>query len=147
MQTYDEARRFSYRSMLRPCLVYGGPPKRGQLDDLKRGCDILIATPGRLRDFVETCPRWLSLRRLKYTVLDEADEMIQPDWEEEMKSILGGAASNLNDDHHFMMFSATFSKECRAMAKKYMEDDSLRIKVGRAGSVHANVIQDVGCLA
>lgn len=65
MQVFDETRRFCYRSMLRPAVVYGGSPRRPQLDDLKRGADILIGTPGRLRDFVETEPHWLSLSRLK----------------------------------------------------------------------------------
>ena len=65
MQIFDEARRFCYRTMLRPAVVYGGAPRRAQLDDLKRGCDILIGTPGRLKDFVETESRWLSLQRVK----------------------------------------------------------------------------------
>lgn len=51
--------------MLRPCVVYGGAPRRNQLDDLKRGCDILIGTPGRLKDFIENDARWISLQRVK----------------------------------------------------------------------------------
>jgi len=65
IQIFDETRRLCYRSMLRPCLLYGGGPRRDQLADLHLGCDILIGTPGRLRDIVTTEPRWLSLRRLK----------------------------------------------------------------------------------
>lgn len=65
MQIFDECRRFCYRSMLRPCVIYGGAPRRQQLEDIKKGCDVLIATPGRLRDLVETESRWLSLTRLK----------------------------------------------------------------------------------
>jgi len=65
IQIFDETRRLCYRSMLRPCLLYGGGPRRDQLADLRLGCDILIGTPGRLRDIVTTEPRWLSLRRLK----------------------------------------------------------------------------------
>lgn len=65
IQIFDECRRLCYRSMLRPCLLYGGGPRREQLADLRLGCDILIGTPGRLKDIVTTEPRWLSLRRLK----------------------------------------------------------------------------------
>lgn len=63
-QIFDEARRLCYRSMLRPCVVYGGAPTRDQREELQKGCDILIATPGRLLDFMEQ-PRILSLSRVK----------------------------------------------------------------------------------
>lgn len=63
-QIFDEARRLCYRSMLRPCVVYGGAPVRDQREELQRGCDILIATPGRLLDFMDK-PHILSLRRVK----------------------------------------------------------------------------------
>lgn len=64
-QIFDEARRLCYRSMFRPCVVYGGAPKAEQANQLRMGCDILVATPGRLLDFLESGST-LSLRRLKY---------------------------------------------------------------------------------
>lgn len=88
-QIFDEARRLCYRSMLRPCVVYGGGPVREQRQELQRGCDILIATPGRLIDFMNK-PHILSLRRVKYTIIDEADEMVQADWEQEFAQIMSG---------------------------------------------------------
>ena len=63
-QIFDEARRLCYRSMLRPCVVYGGAPVREQREELQKGCDILIGTPGRLLDFMDK-PHVLSLRRVK----------------------------------------------------------------------------------
>ena len=63
-QIFDEARRLCYRSMLRPCVIYGGAPVREQLEELGKGCDVLIATPGRLIDFMERGPI-LSLHREK----------------------------------------------------------------------------------
>lgn len=63
-QIFDEARRLCYRSMLRPCVAYGGPPARDQMDELKKGCDVLIGTPGRLIDFMER-GHLLSLSRVK----------------------------------------------------------------------------------
>lgn len=108
-QIFDEARRLCYRSMLRPCVAYGGAPKREQQDELQRGCDILIATPGRLLDFMSMA-RVLSLCRVRsatsllniryppccmltyhsYTIIDEADELISPDWEEDIGRIMSG---------------------------------------------------------
>lgn len=88
-QIFDEARRLCYRSMLRPCVVYGGAPVRDQRMELQKGCDILIGTPGRLIDFMDK-PHILSLCRVRYTIIDEADEMLQSDWEAEFNKILSG---------------------------------------------------------
>ena len=63
-QIFDECRRLCYRTMLRPCVVYGGAPTRQQREQLQMGCDILIATPGRLMDFMKNVSL-LSLSRLK----------------------------------------------------------------------------------
>ena len=89
-QIFDEARRFCYRTMLRPCVVYGGSPIAEQVTHLGKGCDILIGTPGRLVDFIVNRPHILTLKRLKYMVIDEADEMLQSDWETELKQIMSG---------------------------------------------------------
>jgi ATP-dependent RNA helicase DDX3X len=88
-QIFDEARRFCYRTMLRPCVVYGGCPLREQIPLLEKGCDLLIATPGRLIDFMNR-PALLTLKRLKYMVIDEADEMLHSDWESDLKQIMSG---------------------------------------------------------
>ena len=63
-QIFDEARRLCYRSMLRPCVAYGGAPSREQMDELRKGCDVLIATPGRLIDYIGR-PHLLSLSRVR----------------------------------------------------------------------------------
>lgn len=63
-QIFDEARRLCYRTQLRPCVIYGGVPTGVNRDELSRGCDILIATPGRLMDFMDK-PGILSLSRVK----------------------------------------------------------------------------------
>ena len=71
IQIYEEAKKFSYRSWVRPCVVYGGVPIVEQLRDIERGCELLVATPGRLLDLFERGK--VSLRNIKYLVLDEAD--------------------------------------------------------------------------
>jgi ATP-dependent RNA helicase DDX3X len=63
-QIFDESRRLCYRSMLRPCVAYGGGPVREQREELAKGCDILVATPGRLIDFMSK-PNVLSLCRVR----------------------------------------------------------------------------------
>ena len=84
-QIFDEARKvlivinmitniqFSYRTGIRPCVAYGGQPGGAQLADMERGCHILIATPGRLKDFLDRGK--VSLSNVRFLVLDEADRM------------------------------------------------------------------------
>lgn len=86
---------------------------------------------------------WHGTDNIRYTIIDEADEMVSPDWVEEMRSVMGGADANADDDHVYMMFSATFPKEARAVAREYMSKDHIRIRVGRAGSSHMNIVQKV----
>jgi len=93
IQVFDEARRLCYRSMLRPCVAYGGGPTRQQADELRQGCDILIGTSGRLRDFMSR-GSLLSLARVRYTIIDEADEMVSADWADEMKVLLSGGGKS-----------------------------------------------------
>lgn len=141
-QIFDEARRLCYRTMLRPCVVYGGAPSRNQREELEKGCDVLIATPGRLCDFMNKT-NLLSLARLKFTIIDEADEMLQDDWEETMSKIFGGGDANEDADHMYLMFSATFPKAARELARQYMAQDYVRIRVGRVGSTHGNIKQRI----
>ncbi len=89
VQIFNEARKFCYRTMLRPCVVYGGGPIPQQAEQLQKGCDILIASPGRLIDFMDR-PALLTMRRLRYMVIDEADEMLHDDWQEDFGKILSG---------------------------------------------------------
>lgn len=93
VQIFNEARKFCYRTMLRPCVAYGGGPIGDQIRQLAKGCDILIASPGRLVDFIER-PHILTLRRLRYMVIDEADEMLHDDWNDELGKILSGGGKS-----------------------------------------------------
>ena len=61
-QIYDEARKFAYRSWVKPCVVYGGADIGSQLRQMDRGCDLLVATPGRLVDLIERGRDLLSAR-------------------------------------------------------------------------------------
>ncbi|KAL1891755.1 hypothetical protein Sste5346_007505 [Sporothrix stenoceras] len=138
IQIFNEARKFCYRTMLRPCVIYGGGPIRGQLEQLSRGCDVLVASPGRLIDIMNR-PNHLSLRRVKYMVIDEADEMLHDDWGEDLTRILSGDQDD--GDIKYMLFSATFPKRLRDLAKEYLANDHCRLRVGRAGSSHSNIQQ------
>lgn len=67
-----------------------------QLEELGEGCDILIGAPGRLIDFMQR-GNVLSLSSVKYTIIDEADEVVSPDWADETRQTIGGAGSSIFD--------------------------------------------------
>lgn len=116
VQIFNEARKFCYRSMLRPCVVYGGVPVRQQTSLLNRGCDVIIGTPGRLVDFIHR-PQLLSLRRLKYLVIDEADEMLDQDWGEELQQILtGGGKYQVQSSSEFTIGLHCMQSRMRAIS-------------------------------
>lgn len=94
-QIFDEARRLCYRSMMRPVCSYGGIPLGINIQELQKGCDILIGTPGRLQDLMNRADV-LSMKRVKFTVIDEADEMLHGGWEDEMKKIIGGGGKYID---------------------------------------------------
>ncbi|EME38786.1 hypothetical protein DOTSEDRAFT_180684 [Dothistroma septosporum NZE10] len=142
IQIFDEARRMCYRSMLRPCVAYGGLPMGICCEELGKGCDVLIGTPGRLCGLMER-PELLTMSRVKYTVIDEADEMLDTEWEEELNKIMSGGDTNEDADHVYMLFSATFPKGARELARNYMAQDYMRIRVGRPGQAHKNIRQNV----
>ncbi|KAI2639402.1 P-loop containing nucleoside triphosphate hydrolase protein [Xylaria nigripes] len=141
VQIFNEARKFCYRTMLRPCVVYGGCPTQMQIDNVKKGCDILVASPGRLVDLLER-PNVLSFRRVRYMVIDEADEMLDSDWQADFNKILGGGEQE-EGNVKYMLFSATFPTPVRQLAKEYLAEKYIRIKVGRVGSTHGNIKQEV----
>lgn len=88
--------------------------------------------------------RSLELTFHSYTIIDEADELLHDDWEEDMARIMSGADTNEDADHRYLLFSATFNKDMRKLARKYLANDHVRIRIGRAGSTHMNVTQNVG---
>ncbi|CAJ2504234.1 Uu.00g116280.m01.CDS01 [Anthostomella pinea] len=141
IQIFNEARKFCYRTMLRPSVVYGGGPLRDQIENLQKGCDILIASPGRLIDIMER-PHVLSLRRVKYIVIDEADEMLHQDWEQEFNKILCGGEQE-EGNVKYMLFSATFPTAVRQLAKTHLAESHVRIRVGRVGSTVNTIKQNI----
>ncbi|AEO65101.1 uncharacterized protein THITE_2043513 [Thermothielavioides terrestris NRRL 8126] len=138
VQIFNEARKFCYRTMLRPCVVYGGGSYKDQAAQLQKGCDVLVASPGRLVHFMND-PRILTLRRVRYMVIDEADEMLDQDWKDDLDKIMSGGEGNIN----YMLFSATFPKGARELAKTHLAETHVRLRVGRAGSSHENIKQNI----
>ena len=115
--------------------VYGGTSIDAQIRALKRGINILVATPGRLIDLMKRGAADLST--VRNVVLDEADEMLTMGFQEDLNEILGG----IPEEHRTLLFSATMSKEIESIARKYLKN-SKEIQVGsrNEGAEHVNHI-------
>ena len=112
--------------------VYGGSSIGSQIGALKRGVHVVVATPGRLIDLMERGA--VSLAKVKTLVLDEADEMLNMGFQEDIETILSGVP----EDHRTMLFSATMPKTIAEIAKKYL-NNAVEITIGHKNAGSANV--------
>ena len=115
-QAANWACQFGISCNVKHCCVYGGAPKGPQLRDLERGAEIVIATPGRLLDFMES--RKTNMQRCTYLILDEADRMLDMGFEPQIRKIV----NQIRPDRQTLMFSATWPNEVRHLAKEFLKD-------------------------
>lgn len=117
MQIQEEMSKYGVHIRgLRITAVYGGVPIGGQIKDVRSNPQVIVATPGRLIDLLER--KAISLEHLQYVVLDEADEMLNMGFREDIDIILKNTPSR----EHTWLFSATMSNEVRGIAKRFMKD-------------------------
>jgi superfamily II DNA/RNA helicase len=114
IQVAGEAERFGAHLGVRTVLAYGGTSSGGQKQDFVRGCDLVVATPGRLLDFINSA--WLSTRKVRHVVLDEADRMLDMGFIHDVDAIL----RRMPMSRQTLLFSATFSEEVRRLSDRYM---------------------------
>lgn len=127
VQIFDECRRLCYRSLLRPCVIYGGVGGKLQKEQLQKGCDILVATPGRLEEFV--LKTVVSFQRVRHLVLDEADKMLE--WDDNFaRKLLLHSDLPLGDSLQISMFSATVSPACQELATELLSDHYVELNIG-----------------
>jgi ATP-dependent RNA helicase DDX3X len=139
-QIHDEARKFAYRSWVRPAVVYGGADIGQQLRMVERGCDLLSATPGRLVDLLERGR--ISLANIRYLVLDEADRMLDMGFEPQIRRIVEGEDMPDVAVRQTLMFSATFPRDIQMLARDFLKD-YIFLSVGRVGSTSENITQRI----
>ena len=112
--------------------VYGGASITMQIRNLRKGVHIVVATPGRLIDLIER--KAIDLQKVKYVVLDEADEMLNMGFRDDIDFVL----KNTINRESTWLFSATMPPEVRAISRNYM-DDPKEITVGKKNSGNANI--------
>ena len=112
--------------------VYGGASITMQIRNLRQGVQIVVATPGRLIDLIER--KAIDLQKVKYVVLDEADEMLNMGFRDDIDFVL----KNTINRESIWLFSATMPPEVRAIAKNFMENPK-EITVGKKNSGNVNI--------
>ncbi len=112
--------------------VYGGTDIRKQITDIKRGTSIIVATPGRLVDLINR--KVIVLGQVKYVILDEADEMLNMGFKEDIDAILDTTPV----DKNVWLFSATMPNEVARIARTYMTDP-LEISIGHKNQSNENI--------
>merc|ERR1719373_553420 len=123
-QIHAEVQKFTRTSGLRCTACFGGVSRYGQASDLRRGVEILIATPGRLLDFLEGGVT--NLKRVTYLCLDEADRMLDMGFEPQIRKVV----SQIRPDRQTLMWSATWPPEIQRLARDFCREDPIKLTIG-----------------
>ncbi len=135
IQICEEFRKFlKYKEDIKVLPVYGGQPIERQIVALKKGVQIVVGTPGRVMDHMKR--RTLKMETVKTVVLDEADEMLDMGFREDIETIL----DKIPEDRQTILFSATMAKEIMELTDKYLLNPEM-IKVARKELTVPNIEQ------
>jgi ATP-dependent RNA helicase DDX46/PRP5 len=139
LQIYNEVRKFAKPLGLSTTAVYGGAGVSEQIGALKRGSDIVVCTPGRMIDILTmNAGKLISLARVTYVVMDEADRMFDMGFEPQINSIL----KNVRPDRQLVLFSATFPLQVEALARKVLTAP-IEVTVGLRSVASGDITQYV----
>jgi ATP-dependent RNA helicase RhlE len=133
-QVAANVKNYAKHTQLRSLVVFGGIDIKPQTAELRKGVEVLIATPGRLLDHIEG--KSAVLNQVEYVVLDEADRMLDIGFLPDLQRIL----SFLPKQRQTLLFSATFSPEIRRLANSYLQDP-VTVEVARPNATATNVEQ------
>ncbi len=129
IQVAAEAKKFGEHLGVRTVLAYGGTSSGDQKRQLMEGVDLVVGTPGRLLDFVNSA--WLSLRKVRFVVLDEADRMLDMGFINDVDAILRRAPMS----RQTMLFSATIPDEIVRLSDRYMlHPETVKMHTGTRAS-------------
>ncbi|WP_082448681.1 DEAD/DEAH box helicase [Xylophilus sp. Leaf220] len=133
-QVAQQVKLYAKYTNLRSAVVFGGMDMKPQTLELKKGVEVLVATPGRLLDHIEA--KNAVLNQVEYVVLDEADRMLDIGFLPDLQRIL----SFLPKQRTTLLFSATFSPEIKRLASSYLQDP-VTIEVARSNATASTVEQ------
>ena len=127
-QIQEVARVYGNTAKIRNACVYGGVPKGDQIRTLRRGVEMIIATPGRLLDFHDA--QLVNLQAVSFLVLDEADRMLDMGFEPQIRRIL----QCIRPDRQVLLWSATWPKGVQRLAYDMLGKDFIQVNIGNDAS-------------
>ena len=130
-QIHRQAKKFAQGSVLRAVVAYGETSVYHQIEEVRKGCNILVATPGRLLHFAEG--NIISFASVKAFVLDEADRMLAEGFMESVQKCVTTADMPAPPTRQTLMFSATFSDQVQESAQEFLDPSYLFLTVGTVG--------------
>ena len=136
IQIEKETYKFNKTLGLRSTTLAGGLSKYQQFKEVKKGSEIVIATPGRIIDIIKM--KGCNLRRCTFVVLDEADRMLQMGFEDQMRSVV----QNVRPSRQTLLFSATFPPKIELLSSDLLRQP-IRITIGTRGQAAENIVQHV----
>lgn len=134
VQVAEVAKELGSHMHIRSCVVYGGASINVQMEQLARGVDIVVGTPGRVIDLMSRGA--LDLQDIRFVVLDEADRMLDMGFENDIQEILVSTPQ----ERQTMLFSAVMPREIAEIATHYMKHDHVKIVVGKEEEIVVNTI-------
>ena len=135
-QVAESARDYGRHTGLRTLVIFGGVSEKPQIEALRTGCDLLVATPGRLLDLAQQ--QLLDLRQVRCCVLDEADRMLDMGFINDIRRIL----KLLPGERQNLMFSATYSEDIRELASRLLRNP-VAIQVAARNAAAERIEQQV----
>ncbi|MCM2327313.1 MAG: DEAD/DEAH box helicase [Lysobacter sp.] len=134
IQVYESVRTYGKHIALKPFVVYGGVNINPQIAEMRKGVEILVATPGRLLDLMGQ--KAVDLRHVQILVLDEADRMLDMGFIPDIKRII----NTIPGSRQTLLFSATFSDEIRKLSAQFLKDPAT-VEVARRNTPAESVTQ------
>ena len=129
LQVFKEVKRYAGLVKIKTTALYGGIPKNLQWKELRAGTDVVVATPARLIDLVQS--KACSLKKISFLVVDEADMMFNMGFEYQVRSII----SQIRPDRQTLLFSATLRKKLENFIEEFLTDP---VKISIGSSLHCN---------
>lgn len=135
IQVNDELKRLSKHDKLSILPVYGGDPITNQIKNLKKNINIVVGTPGRILDHIKRGT--IRLEKVKFLVLDEADEMLNMGFIDDLEDII----KKLPEERQTLLFSATMPAPIKKLAKRYMKSDAKHIAIKKTSMTVSKISQ------
>lgn len=137
-QLFDDARIFATNTSVNVVHSYGDMPMKQSTYALRSGCDIFIATCGRVQHFVEAT--YVKLDKVQFLILDEADRLIGTDFKQTVDYLEQNPL--MNKQHRTLIFSATFGEDVQVLSRNLLGDHHFFVRVGQMNSVVNTVTQE-----